>query len=872
MRGTINANFLANETIVIEDANEFNQSAFSAVYQKVKDTILTIIERNDKEYCKTKGNSLEETIENVVALEGRRGTGKTSVMRSIAETLKNSHKNDFLKNGDAKQKCSFIVSDYIDASSLEEGEDVLEMVLASMFSKLTESESGIGGSEYESRELYRLFDEVYKIFLDLRRNDRRSGNSPIQILAQVSNSHTLRKKFAELVSKYLNYMGQQDNRNYYNQKRFLVICIDDLDMRFDEQKDTSYHLLESLHRYLMLPGIILLLTYNYEDLLRGCIGHFRRECHLEHYSVHVDSDVIFPAVYEEKSQLTYEERLAIQYLNKVIPIYARVTMPSLRKMDYMEDDGAMISIDKITAEKVIGKLVKYFWEEDEEKPIEIPVKKFVLLMRAGTSGLYYDAKGRKRHFIEPKSMRELAQTYTFMKYLNTLHEENVMFKELLDDLYFRYAYEVLSKEERNKLDAFLEVPIGRRSQDIVNDIRKTYSEEWNVDISKITYVNKSKFSYSYGELLYCLYVASSKGIYSKEFIWCILESYTIMLTRLYRKLKNASGNDEEHNNYRDKLKEIMSDSLASSWSNEYLPKVHTLKDDGQKKLLEHNYMIIADEAVPLGAVRLDGTPLCFEFNFEDCKKNDGDIVLQTIELLLMFFTGIHNVKHSSNIGKGIKFKYVSVEDRISLGKKMEPPKFEMEIYADCFNIMNFIRNIFEGKDFFVQIRKNIINEFKKYFGEKITEQKLKDISLYSQKNVKEWYESNHEFAMPVYSFDMMYNIFKRLYTNQRHIPTEVQANKFWEYVRLIYKDIGDLLKEEDEYYFNGIDNAKKFEKDSFFHAFNTCPFIDYINDMYTSDKKTDAQKKKQEKRKNLFESNFSKMIECLYNSSIIRRR
>ena len=81
-----------------------------------------------------------------------------------------------------------------------------------------------------------------------------------------------------------------------------------------------------------------------------------------------------------------------------------------------------------------------------------------------------------------------------------------------------------------------------------------------------------------------------------------------------------------------------------------------------------------------------------------------------------------------------------------------------------------------------------------------------------------------------------------------------------------------MLKEEDEYYFNGINNAQKFEEDSFFHAFNTCPFIDYINDMYTSDKKTDAQKKKQKKRKNLFERNFSRMIECLYNSSILRRR
>ena len=381
MGRTINANFLVNETIVIEDTNDFDASAFSPVYQKARDIVATIIERNDEEYCETIDNSLVETVENIVAIEGRRGTGKTSVMRSIAESLRESYKNKFLKDNAAKQNCSFIISDYIDASSLEEGEDVLEMVLASMFSKLTEFENNIGGAEYESRELFQLFNEVYKILLELRQNDRESGNSPIQILAQVSNSHTLRKKFAELVRKYLKYMGQQDERNYYSQRRFLVICIDDLDMHYDGKKDTSYHLLESLHRYLMLPGVILLITYNYKDLFNGCVKHFLNK--------------------KSISDVEHEKNLAVQYLNKVIPIYARITMPSLRKMDYIEDNEVTISIDRATAEKMIERFVGCFWKSRQRGAIEFPVKQFILLMRAGISGLYYDAKGRKRHFRRP---------------------------------------------------------------------------------------------------------------------------------------------------------------------------------------------------------------------------------------------------------------------------------------------------------------------------------------------------------------------------------------------------------------------------------------------------------------------------------------
>lgn len=122
--------------------------------------------------------------------------------------------------------------------------------------------------------------------------------------------------------------------------------------------------------------------------------------------------------------------------------------------------------------------------------------------------------------------------------------------------------------------------------------------------------------------------------------------------------------------------------------------------------------------------------------------------------------------------------------------------------------------------------------------------------------------------MPVYSFDMMYNIFKRLYANQRHIPTEVPANKFWEYVRLVYKDIENLLMEEDEYYFNATDDIQQCKEYKFSQKYRECPFINYIDKMYAPDNpKKKAENKKREKQRKLFEKNFSEMIINLYNIS-----
>lgn len=93
-------------------------------------------------------------------------------------------------------------------------------------------------------------------------------------MTKLSNSQVMETRICELVKEYLDYM-QRDRNGYGNGRNaFLVITIDDVDMHFQKEGSSPYEMLETLHRYLMIPGVIIMLSYNYLDLYQGCEKHF----------------------------------------------------------------------------------------------------------------------------------------------------------------------------------------------------------------------------------------------------------------------------------------------------------------------------------------------------------------------------------------------------------------------------------------------------------------------------------------------------------------------------------------------------------------------------------------------------------------------
>ena len=127
--------------IKCEQLNDFNSSVFRDVYNNASVIIQEIIEKNRiLEQKKMDQMQYDEQIYNMIAFLGGRGSGKSSVLASYCNFLKEFYKNSLfehdlegrekldeeqevlLKAG--KERVSFVVLKTIDATMLENDEKI----------------------------------------------------------------------------------------------------------------------------------------------------------------------------------------------------------------------------------------------------------------------------------------------------------------------------------------------------------------------------------------------------------------------------------------------------------------------------------------------------------------------------------------------------------------------------------------------------------------------------------------------------------------------------------------------------------------------------------------------------------------------------
>ena len=847
--------------VIIERGDDFWISPFCDVYEKAKQEIEYIIQKNMKE--SKRNRSVQGETNNVVSFVGRRGTGKTSAMLSVRQKLEEHGKSRGWNFTYEDRDVNFFVLDYISASLVERSEGISELILANMFSKLLEfdrKKHSQWENEHEGKELYRQFEQVYGSLMAIKNRKEQYGViPPLRVLNELSGSQNLGKEIKKLVEAYLEYM-RRNNYGYNSSKSsFLVISVDDIDMNLHENEEVDeglYEMLENLHRYFMLPNVIILLTYHYPDLSKGCEKHFQK---------------MFSIKWEDKETGQKSERetakekiktLTTEYLNKVVPTYSRIYMPSLRKKDYDFDKEAKVRVDK---EKMEREKFDNFLSllGDSDGFVDLSIKKFALFLQCSVTDLYYDANGDKRHRSVPLSLRELGQFYRRFQQYNELIKsdkklEDIVFKELLDDLYFRYSVENLNAEEQEKLKKYLDYPIERRGKELIRDIREMNYVKKDEKLQEIRRIREQELSYGYGEFLLELYIASQRGLFSKAFIWCILSSYTIVLTKEYRTINDDQDdkNMERRKRSRQKFNDVMGVSAAGGWANLLVPKVQLVKkadrEEEMGQLRDYRVMADTSHVVDRGAAeyRLSVTRFYFELNEKvsrDSLKND----LQIIEILAMFFT---NVSHRSsgvqinegfeismNLGgRGYRFGGEILIDRENSVKK-KGIQFSFESSDMCFNIMNFMNNLLDWDGFFERLHSSLESVYEEYFDYIKEENRnldiddLEDIKSFLQNNsLKEeydgWYQTYEGFAVPLYSCDLMYNLWKHAYQNQGIVPVAVMGIDFWEYVKKAYVNIGTLLKCEEEYYFQNenLQNNHGNYRFHFYQAYINSPFIDYI--------------------------------------------
>jgi len=285
----------------IEDVSSFDESIFGNEYKKVMQIIEEIVRINEN----IKGDN--EEINNIISIVGDRGTGKSSILLTLGKLLESEKvKNDY----EALRKKNFKVMTTIDPSKLEKNDSILRLVLSQMFADYSQKvNENREINNDKSREILMAFKEVYKNLCNLSLSNDEIKNeyeNELETLYKLSASLSLRSTFSKLVDNYLELNSKSDST-------YLVITIDDMDMNMSY----AYSMIEDIRKYLMVPKVIVLMSYHYGQLKKVIEKQYAFE-----YSHLLELALV------QKSEI---EDLADKYIEKIMPPERRI---NIGKVDY----------------------------------------------------------------------------------------------------------------------------------------------------------------------------------------------------------------------------------------------------------------------------------------------------------------------------------------------------------------------------------------------------------------------------------------------------------------------------------------------------------------------------------------------------------
>lgn len=810
-----------NRGVHTETFDDIEKSFFKDIYLQAYSAVYSIHMANNLYKSSERSNQQIHDIQNVIAFTGRRGTGKTSAMLTFANALKKSSKK-FPKGKEDLQNCEFYDLPYIDASLLDENEDLLIVVISKMLFKLNEIESNMKKSGiFEDNkgvfsDLSKKINNIYNRYNELKSNKQYSEASSYEALMKNAEKYNIRESLRELVDKFINVYSMASEKNptcsYYAEKnsRYLVICIDDIDM----VRSNAMEVMNCIYTYFMLPKIIVLTTLNFQLLSKSIEKYYYKTL------AYNDKD-------SEHFSLLCKEQTN-DYLRKIVSSDMRIVMPSWKKNDYrefiemkvnlIEKGQRLIEITKKFPSIKNGHIISFLNGKEitnnTEAPesVSISPKHLILLMLADRTGIYLDAVGFKRHFMEPNSLRNMMDLfYLFYNMENPrIRDENEKYfkyteknipifqqniKVTMDYFYFKLLPDLcMSNEEEDAFHKFYTEVLTRRAKRIIIYYHQKIEKESKEDLrEKKHFEEESKLpkDYSYGELFRVIHHSSRLNIMDKNMIKAILACYSFILPRIYDEY--IVEYLEQRNTYISNNNMIIEEfeKLQPSRKSEIL---ENFKFDDKLKKQEVLYTVVGDTL--LGNWRNDlfqnkQLMIDIESNYLPFGKNKCECEWEHLVYLLMLYP-------------------INYNDDLK----------ELEISQIRLAPTAFVINVSRYKEFFERIRKigGICNQecFKNACD--AVENKISEYVL------KQRYP---HFALPIHQTDLIYNVIKRsvgaiIYSNDFLVEKrEVQGDPE-EIIKNLFENIEkELIREDNEY-------SQSSRSITFKNQFRTCPVVNHF--------------------------------------------
>ncbi|EKO39934.1 MAG: KAP family P-loop domain protein [Solidesulfovibrio magneticus str. Maddingley MBC34] len=280
-------------------------------------------------------NKTDQGINNVIAITGDRGSGKSTFLYSIKENLAGTNEdrmrldllaNDFNKAIDQSaemrndlQYSRFHVLQPLDPNNLIEKESLLGHVVAQIYRVMQQTAEKKLESLDRLEKLVGLCQSTYDAIrtrLTSLPNALVSNPDDLEMLGRLSNSSDLKRHLADLIDEFLRVVAplaleNDDPIHGEPTPAFLVIPIDDL----DTCTKYGYELAEEIRNFFFMPQVIIIMAVKIEQLVDVVHQHFISA---------------FQKLLAPPNPLDAQpEEMATKYIQKLIPDQRRIHLPTL---------------------------------------------------------------------------------------------------------------------------------------------------------------------------------------------------------------------------------------------------------------------------------------------------------------------------------------------------------------------------------------------------------------------------------------------------------------------------------------------------------------------------------------------------------------
>lgn len=295
---------------------------FDGVYIRAHKELNRIVDETKLYREENKGNDFRIKYQgmgnNRIIFTAGRGQGKTSAMQSYAEYLRSPERREELLR--PIENVKFQVLDAIDPSSLDQGENIIRVLISRLFFSITklydskkirfdDNMEKMGNKE----TLLKLFRACYNNLEVLKENQRQNEiQDDLEHLSQLGNSAKLKENLHDLIELYLRIIDKADG--------YLVVQIDDVDLF----KGNVFEICEDIHIYLSIPNVIVLMAADYTQLRYSLCERYLSQ---------------YKELQDERSKVEIYDRChetAARYLEKIFPDGHRIELPVMQEMTLEE--------------------------------------------------------------------------------------------------------------------------------------------------------------------------------------------------------------------------------------------------------------------------------------------------------------------------------------------------------------------------------------------------------------------------------------------------------------------------------------------------------------------------------------------------------